>query len=115
MPDSTAIASTLSSVRTGRWVRLAKISLFNTRNQFIAPGPFVRPRTPSTVSRVTRISQMHLEWAMRVAALIAGLLFCLSAVLDAFQTIILPRRPVGRLRITKLFYILTRSEEHTSE
>ena len=44
---------------------------------------------------------------MRVAALIAGLLFCLSAVLDAFQTIILPRRPVGRLRITKLFYVLT--------
>src|ERR1700733_14376557 len=44
---------------------------------------------------------------MRFAALIAGLLFCLSAVLDAFQTIILPRRPVGRFRITKLFYILT--------
>jgi hypothetical protein len=44
---------------------------------------------------------------MRVAALIAGLLFCLSAVLDAFQTIILPRRPVGRLRITILFYIVT--------
>jgi hypothetical protein len=44
---------------------------------------------------------------MRVAALITGLLFCLSAVLDAFQTIILPRRPVGRFRITKLFYILT--------
>jgi hypothetical protein len=32
---------------------------------------------------------------------------CLSAILDAFQTIILPRRPVGRFRITKLFYILT--------
>jgi hypothetical protein len=44
---------------------------------------------------------------MRVIALIAGLLFCLSAVLDAFQTIILPRRPVGRFRITKLFYVLT--------
>jgi hypothetical protein len=44
---------------------------------------------------------------MRVAALIAGLLFCLSPVLDAFQTIILPRRPVGRFRITKLFYVLT--------
>jgi hypothetical protein len=44
---------------------------------------------------------------MRVAALIVGLLFCLSAVLDAFQTIILPRRPVGRFRITKLFYVLT--------
>ena len=44
---------------------------------------------------------------MRIAALIAGLLFCLSAVVDAFQTIILPRRPTGRFRITRLFYIVT--------
>jgi hypothetical protein len=44
---------------------------------------------------------------MRIAALIVGLLFCLGAVLDAFQTVILPRRPVGRFRITKLFYALT--------
>src|ERR1019366_6811121 len=44
---------------------------------------------------------------MRIAALIAGLLFCLSAVLDAFQTIILPRRPTGRFRITRIFYIAT--------
>ena len=44
---------------------------------------------------------------MRVAALAFGLLFCLGAVVDAFQTIILPRRPTGRLRITRLFYILT--------
>jgi hypothetical protein len=44
---------------------------------------------------------------MRIAALIAGLLLCLSAVLDAFQTIILPRRPVGRLRITRFFYLAT--------
>ncbi len=44
---------------------------------------------------------------MRVATLIVGLLFCLGVVLDAFQTIILPRRPVGRFRITKFFYILT--------
>lgn len=44
---------------------------------------------------------------MRVAALIVGLLFCLGAVLDAFQTIILPRRPTGRFRITRLFYIVT--------
>src|SRR5438309_6818600 len=33
--------------------------------------------------------------------------FCLGAVLDAFQTIILPRRPTGRLRLTRLFYTLT--------
>jgi Ion channel len=44
---------------------------------------------------------------MRTAALIVGLLFCTGVVLDAFQTIILPRRPVGRFRITKFFYILT--------
>ncbi len=44
---------------------------------------------------------------MRIAALVAGLLFCLGAVLDAFQTIILPRRPTGRFRITRLFYIVT--------
>ena len=44
---------------------------------------------------------------MRVVALVAGLLFCLGAVVDAFQTIILPRRPTGRFRITRLFYIAT--------
>jgi len=44
---------------------------------------------------------------VRIAALIAGVFFCLGAVLDAFQTIILPRRPTGRLRITRLFFILT--------
>jgi len=37
----------------------------------------------------------------------AGLLFCLGAVVDAFQTIILPRRPTGRFRITRLFYLAT--------
>jgi hypothetical protein len=44
---------------------------------------------------------------MRIAALIAGLLLCFGAVLDAFQTIILPRRPTGRFRITRVFYIAT--------
>jgi hypothetical protein len=44
---------------------------------------------------------------MRTAALIAGLLFCTGAILDAFQTIILPRRPTGRFRITRLFYVVT--------
>jgi hypothetical protein len=44
---------------------------------------------------------------VRIAAFAIGLLFCLGAVLDAFQTIILPRRPTGRLRITRLFYIMT--------
>jgi hypothetical protein len=44
---------------------------------------------------------------MRIAALVLGLLFCLGAILDAFQTIILPRRPTGRFRITRLFYVVT--------
>jgi Ion channel len=44
---------------------------------------------------------------VRIAALIAGLVFCLGAMLDAFQTIILPRRPTGRLRITRLFFLAT--------
>jgi Ion channel len=44
---------------------------------------------------------------MRAAALIVGLACCISVLVDAFQTIILPRRPVGRLRITRFFYILT--------
>ena len=44
---------------------------------------------------------------MRVAAFVIGLMFCLGAVVDAFQTIILPRRPTGRFRITRLFYIVT--------
>jgi hypothetical protein len=44
---------------------------------------------------------------MHIAALIAGIL-CLCIVLfDAFQTIILPRRAVGRFRLTSLFYIAT--------
>jgi hypothetical protein len=44
---------------------------------------------------------------VQLAAFIAGLVCCLSVALDAFQTIILPRRPAGRLRITRLFFILT--------
>ena len=44
---------------------------------------------------------------MRLVALVFGLVFGLGVVLDAFQTIILPRRPSGRLRITRLFYLLT--------
>ncbi len=44
---------------------------------------------------------------MRVASLLLGLFFCLGVILDAFQTIILPRRPTGRFRITRLFYLAT--------
>ncbi len=42
---------------------------------------------------------------MHVFALIAGIMCLFFTLLDAFQTIILPRRAVGRFRITKLFFI----------
>ncbi len=44
---------------------------------------------------------------MHVAAFLAGLFCCLSVALDAFQTIILPRRPTGRFQITRLFFVAT--------
>jgi hypothetical protein len=42
---------------------------------------------------------------MHVLASLFGCLFLASVLIDAFQTIILPRRPVGRFRLTRLFYI----------
>lgn len=44
---------------------------------------------------------------MHIFALIAGVFCCLGVALDAFQTIVLPRRPTGRARITGLFFSLT--------
>ena len=44
---------------------------------------------------------------MRIAALIAGILCLLIVLFDAFQTIILPRRAIGRFRLTRIFYIAT--------
>jgi hypothetical protein len=44
---------------------------------------------------------------MRILALILGVFFCIGVFLDAFQTIILPRRPKGRFRITRLFFLVT--------
>jgi Ion channel len=40
-------------------------------------------------------------------AFFIGLGFLAVVLLDAFQTIILPRRPVGRLRITRIFFLMT--------
>src|ERR1700712_5235801 len=40
-------------------------------------------------------------------ALLVGLLFGFAVFVDAFQTIVLPRRPSGRLRITRLFFLVT--------
>ena len=44
---------------------------------------------------------------MRTVVLIGGILCIVMVLLDAFQTIILPRRAAGRLRITRIFYIAT--------
>ncbi|HEV2134512.1 MAG TPA: potassium channel family protein [Terracidiphilus sp.] len=44
---------------------------------------------------------------MHVLAAVAGILCLWIVLLDAFQTIILPRRATGRFRLTRLFYIAT--------
>jgi hypothetical protein len=44
---------------------------------------------------------------MNVLAFLAGALGILAVMLDAFQTVILPRRPSGVFRLTRLFYIAT--------
>ena len=44
---------------------------------------------------------------MYLSALLAGFFLLALVLLDAFQTIILPRRPVGRFRITRLFFMVT--------
>ncbi len=44
---------------------------------------------------------------MHLFAITGGVALILMVGLDAFQTIILPRRPTGRLRLTRVFYILT--------
>ena len=44
---------------------------------------------------------------MRILAMIGGVFCLLIVLLDAFQTIILPRRAVGRFRLTRIFYIAT--------
>ena len=44
---------------------------------------------------------------MRFVTLIAGIVCLFAVLLDAFQTIILPRRATGRFRLTRIFYIVT--------
>jgi hypothetical protein len=44
---------------------------------------------------------------MRILALVTGIVCLFTVLLDAFQTIILPRRATGRFRLTRLFYIAT--------
>jgi hypothetical protein len=44
---------------------------------------------------------------MRIVAFFAGFACLFIVLLDAFQTIILPRRATGRFRLTRMFYIAT--------
>jgi hypothetical protein len=44
---------------------------------------------------------------MQIVTALLGLALVVAALLDAFQTIILPRRPAGRFRLTGLFYMAT--------
>ncbi len=44
---------------------------------------------------------------MQTVTMLVGILCLLVVLLDAFQTVILPRRAAGRLRLTRIFYILT--------
>ncbi|MDR3774629.1 MAG: potassium channel family protein, partial [Terracidiphilus sp.] len=44
---------------------------------------------------------------MRILTLCAGLVCLFVVLIDAFQTIILPRRASGRFRLTSLFYAVT--------
>ena len=44
---------------------------------------------------------------MHTLSIIAGVVCIFSALLDAFQTVILPRRASGRFRLTRLFYVFT--------
>ena len=44
---------------------------------------------------------------MRVCAFAAGIICLVIVLLDAFETIILPRRATGRFRLTRLFYVAT--------
>jgi hypothetical protein len=44
---------------------------------------------------------------MHIVTMIAGIVCVFTVLLDAFQTIILPRRATGRVRLTRLFYIAT--------
>ena len=44
---------------------------------------------------------------MRTVTFIAGVVCLFAVLLDAFQTIILPRRASGRFRLTRIFYLVT--------
>lgn len=48
-----------------------------------------------------------MEGGVHIVALIAGVACIFIVLIDAFETIILPRRATGRFRLTRLFYLAT--------
>lgn len=44
---------------------------------------------------------------MRIVTMLAGIVCLVGVLLDAFETIILPRRASGRFRLTRIFYLVT--------
>ena len=58
-------------------------------------------------SNCSRNRLTHYIDGMYAVSIAAGNHLLAQVLLDAFQTIILPRRPVGRFRITKLFFLVT--------
>src|SRR3984893_5287587 len=65
-------------------------------------------RSAYPLVRLTRsLLQADRGLLVHVAAFIAGLFCTLGVALDAFQTIILPRRPTGRFQLTRIFLLAT--------
>ena len=66
-----------------------------------------RPGAALRSSSLTKPVFPALLTVMHPLRLIAGIACLIYALLDAFETVILPRRATGRFRLTQLFYRLT--------
>src|SRR5438552_8845941 len=62
--------------------------------------PMGAPGTPGR----SRSHDIFKEEPMRIVAVIFGSVLILLVALDAFETIVLPRRVTRRLRLARLFY-----------
>src|SRR2546421_8593451 len=62
--------------------------------------PMGAPGTPGR----SRSHDIFKEEPMRILAVIFGIALILLVALDAFETIVLPRRVTRRLRLARLFY-----------
>src|SRR2546430_17737531 len=57
-----------------------------------------------TIVSQRRKTSVNKEEPMRIVAVIFGMVLILLVALDAFETIVLPRRVTRRLRLAQLFY-----------